>query len=220
MDHPRGGKRLRFDQPLTGYPARRQRLRPPISSQQLPTMSPIAPTSSGPAQQPISTDPSPSSERILLPPNPSALSTTSNRLSTLSTETRSLAGHTLQPLSTAVPSSSGLPSVQTAPSATAERPAVLSEDCSLSRAAPSPPGRVLLRAVQPTISETTGQHLSIAPTIAPTRPIPHIRNPRTWPGPSAAPSGRVQLPAVQPAISDTTERHLSIIAPGLTRSST
>ena len=45
MDHPRGGKRLHFDQPLTGYPTRRRRLRPPISSQP-----PIAPTTSGPPQ--------------------------------------------------------------------------------------------------------------------------------------------------------------------------
>src|ERR1700735_4151387 len=31
MDHPRGGKRLHFDEPLTGYPSRRQRHSQPIA---------------------------------------------------------------------------------------------------------------------------------------------------------------------------------------------
>jgi hypothetical protein len=76
MDHPRGGKRLRFDQPFTGYPpARRQRLHPPTPSRPLPA---IAPASSGPTQQPISTDlPPDPSEHVLLPPNQSVLSTIS-----------------------------------------------------------------------------------------------------------------------------------------------
>ena len=112
MDHPRGGKRLRFDQPLTGYPpARRQRLHPPTSSRPLPA---IAPASSGPAQQPISTD-LPPSQHVLLPPNQSPLSTTSV-------------------------------------------------------------SRVLLPAVQPALSATTGRHRPVLPTpTRPTRPIPPTR---------------------------------------------
>ena len=51
--HPRGGKRLRFDQPLTAYPpARRQRHLSPTPSPPLPAISPVAPDSSGPAQRP------------------------------------------------------------------------------------------------------------------------------------------------------------------------
>lgn len=97
MDHPRGGKRLRFDEPLTAYPpARQRRLQPPIPLQSLPSISPTCPTSSAATQQPISRLPT-SSERVPLPPNQFSHPTTIDRLPTLSAEARSLAGRVLLP---------------------------------------------------------------------------------------------------------------------------
>jgi hypothetical protein len=75
MDLPRGGKRLRFDQPLTGYhPARRQRLYPPIPSQPVSTAASSSRQALLPSVRTVRTDP-PLPQRVQ-PPSDQLFSTT------------------------------------------------------------------------------------------------------------------------------------------------
>src|SRR5580658_3402791 len=63
MDHPRGGKRLHFDEPLTGYPSHRQKRSQPTprqaSSSNAPTallLPPLSITPTFPAAPPALTN--------------------------------------------------------------------------------------------------------------------------------------------------------------------
>jgi hypothetical protein len=58
MDHPRGGKRLHFDEPLTGYPSHRQRRSQPAAAPPQRTLLPST-TPSASSRLPQHTDSSP-----------------------------------------------------------------------------------------------------------------------------------------------------------------